>query len=91
MKTKSVLLILLAGLVLGGDATARVFVATNSTWRYFKGTSEASTPTNAWRELAFDDSAWLVGAAPFHYGTNVVGGDDTLTGGTITVYGYRKA
>ena len=47
MKTKSTLFILLAGLVLAGDASARVFVATNSTWRYFKGTSEASTPTNA--------------------------------------------
>ena len=73
MKTKPILFILLAGLVLASDATARVLVATNSTWRYFKGTSEASNPTNAWRELDFDDSAWLTGAAPFHYGTNAVG------------------
>ena len=52
MKTKSTLFVLLAGLGLAGDATARVFVDTNSTWRNFKGTSEASSPTNACRELA---------------------------------------
>ena len=73
----------LASLSLVPDTHARVFVATNSTWSYFKGTNEASTPTNAWRQLDFDDSAWLVGAGPFHFGTNAVGGDDTLTGGTI--------
>lgn len=62
---------------------ARVLVATNSPWRYFKGTQEASTPTNAWRALDFDDSTWATGAAPFHYGTNPVGGDDLVTDGTI--------
>jgi len=73
----------LASLTLVLDTSARVFVSTTSTWRYFKGTSEASDPTNAWRELDFDDSTWLVGGAPFHFGTNAVGGDDDLTGGTI--------
>jgi hypothetical protein len=58
-------------------------VATNSTWRLLKGTSEASTPTNFWREVDFDDSAWLTAAAPFHFGTNAVGGDDGQLGGTI--------
>jgi hypothetical protein len=47
----------LASLTLVPDASARVFLTTNSTWRYFKGTSEASIPTNAWRQLDFDDSA----------------------------------
>jgi 7,8-dihydropterin-6-yl-methyl-4-(beta-D-ribofuranosyl)aminobenzene 5'-phosphate synthase len=73
----------LFGIMAAVDTHARVFVATNSTWRYFKGTSEASDPTNAWRELDFDDSAWLVGTAPFHYGTNATGGDDNLIDGTI--------
>ena len=45
--------------------------------------AEASTPTNAWRELAFDDSTWLTGGAPFHYGTNAAGGDDNLVNGTV--------
>ena len=75
----------LAGLVLGGLCWARadILIATNSTWRYFKGTVEASDPTNAWREIAFDDSAWLVGQAPFHYGPNPMcaGGDDVVIGG----------
>src|SRR5437867_425661 len=80
------LLFSLAGLALCGGlwpARADVLIATNSTWRYFKGITEASDPTNAWREIAFDDSAWLVGQAPFHYGANPVcgGGDDVVIGG----------
>jgi hypothetical protein len=74
---------LLASLLLALETSARVFVPTNSTWRYFKGTSEASDPISAWRQLEFDDSAWLVGPAPFHFGTNVLGGDDDLIGGTL--------
>jgi len=58
---------------LATTAQARMLVPTNSTWRYFKGTSEASTPTNAWRELEFDDLARLTGSAPFHFGTNTLG------------------
>jgi hypothetical protein len=42
-----VLLGLLSSLILAPDTRARVFVATNSTWRYFKGASEASTPPDA--------------------------------------------
>ena len=53
-----------------------ILISTNDTWSYFKGVSEASNPTNAWRDVDFDDSAWLTGVAPFHYGTNAVGGDD---------------
>ncbi len=42
--------------------------STNSTWKCFKGLSEASTPdTTAWRNVGFDDSSWLVGEAPFFY------------------------
>jgi CotH kinase protein/Chitobiase/beta-hexosaminidase C-terminal domain/Lamin Tail Domain/Immunoglobulin domain/Fn3 associated len=43
-------------------------LSTNSTWKYFKGRSEASTPdTTAWRNIGFNDSAWSSGAAPFYY------------------------
>lgn len=48
-------------------------------WRYFKGTSEASTPdTTAWRRADFDDSAWLTGPGPFFYeqGTGYTGNTD---------------
>jgi hypothetical protein len=45
-----------------------VFLATtNAIYRYFKGTSEASTPTTLWRTNDFDDSTWLTGAAPIGY------------------------
>ena len=39
----------------------------NSTWRYFKGLSEASSPTTAWRAPGFNDFAWLAGTAPIGY------------------------
>ncbi len=79
-------LLLLTGVLLAiqaGAQTSQVLISTNADWRYFKGTSEASTPTNAWREVGFDDSTWATAVAPFHYGTNTVGGDDEETGGTI--------
>lgn len=46
-----------------------------TSWKYKKGTSEASTPdVTAWRAPAFDDSSWLTGTAGFGYGyTNNVG------------------
>ncbi len=45
-------------------------VVSNSTWRFFRGTSEASTPPTDWRTNTFDDSSWEVGAAPFFHGNN---------------------
>ncbi|HTD67524.1 MAG TPA: Ig-like domain-containing protein, partial [Candidatus Limnocylindria bacterium] len=42
--------------------------ASNSTWRFIKGLAEASDPTNAWRQIGFDDSSWNNAAAPFFYG-----------------------
>lgn len=46
-----------------------VLIATNSAWRYFKGTAEPS-PGNpaAWRRTDFAASGWSTGAAPFSYG-----------------------
>lgn len=55
---------------------AEVVVANGSTWRFFKGTQEASTPLDAWRAAAFDDGEWLEGPAPFHYGEGLVGGTE---------------
>ncbi len=64
---KKFLIILFFGIVIfsvqGGS-----LLSTNSTWKYFKGHSEASTPdTTAWRNIGFNDSAWSSGAAPFYY------------------------
>ena len=63
-------------MILAAGSPNQIVISSNATWRYFKGYSEASSPTNAWREPGFDDSGWLAGATPLHYGTNSVGGDD---------------
>ncbi|MBN2508002.1 MAG: lamin tail domain-containing protein [Verrucomicrobia bacterium] len=83
---KRFFVVLLCVVTMAAGATAQipqVLVSSNATWRYFKGFTEASDPTNAWREVQFDDAAWLEGATPLHFGTNAVGGDDWVTGGTI--------
>ncbi|MBN1672833.1 MAG: DUF4838 domain-containing protein [Kiritimatiellae bacterium] len=43
-------------------------VARGDAWRYRKGTDEASSPSSAWRRVAFDDSDWTPGATPLGYG-----------------------
>src|SRR4030095_9464947 len=45
-----------------------VLVQSNGTWRFVKGLAEASTPIDAWRAIAFDDSGWSNALAPFYYG-----------------------
>lgn len=61
---------------------AATFVAPNSTWRYFKGYSEASSPDpTAWRAVGFDDSGWSVGQAAFYY-ENQPGSANAYTGNT---------
>lgn len=46
----------------------------SSGWKYFKGLSEASSPTTAWRLLGFDDTAWPVGDSPVGYDPSIVMG-----------------
>jgi len=48
-------------------------VAKGATWRFRKGTAEASSPPTAWRAgpASFDDSGWPAGPAPFGYSSNV--------------------
>src|ERR1043165_1722199 len=81
------LLLALVCLLLPRSASAQLttntVIATNSTWQFKRGTNEASAPIDAWRALSFDDSAWEALPAPFHYGTNALGGDDNLVDGTI--------
>lgn len=48
-------------------------IVENETWRFKRGTEEASAPIDAWRHLDFDDSGWETGQAGFGYGDN----DDT--------------
>jgi hypothetical protein len=55
-------------------------VRSNSTWKFLKGTAEASTPADGWRQLGFDDSGWSNSLAPFYYGDpyNTVANPGTL-------------
>ena len=43
-------------------------IASNSNWRFLKGLAEASEPSNAWRQLSFNDSGWSNSPAPFVFG-----------------------
>ena len=61
-----------------------VLVPQDSTWRFFKGYSEASTPeTITWRQLGFDDSAWATSRAAFFYENNP--GNATACSGNTTL------
>ncbi len=43
----------------------------SSGWRYFLGrSSEPSNPVDVWRQIGFDDRAWLVGQTCIGYGDN---------------------
>src|SRR5206468_1508399 len=48
-------------------ARADDLITTGSTWKYFIGSQEASTPVSTWRATTFDDSSWLSGPAPIGY------------------------
>ena len=43
-------------------------------WKWLKGSAEASTPTSAWRDPAFNDTAWLTGSTPLFYGKDLTNG-----------------
>jgi hypothetical protein len=51
---------------------SQILIPDHSTWKYFKGLSEASSPSTAWRVSSFNDSAWLTGTAPIGYGENFI-------------------
>ncbi|MBC8002104.1 MAG: hypothetical protein H7X97_05910, partial [Opitutaceae bacterium] len=47
-------------------------IGSGSTWRYFKGITEASSPTTLWRSPAFDDSTWSSGPMPIGYDASLL-------------------
>lgn len=47
-------------------------LAAGSTWRYRKGTTEASDPVSAWRDPEFDDAAWATGSLAIGYGEDFI-------------------
>ena len=63
-------------------------ISTNSLWRFRKGTAEASAPTNAWRQLAFDDSSWVGLPAVFYFGETWPAGSllNDMQGGYSSIF-----
>jgi hypothetical protein len=45
-----------------------ILVQSNATWLFLKGLAEASSPAEAWRDIAFNDLNWSNAPAPFYYG-----------------------
>ncbi|MBN1674976.1 MAG: CotH kinase family protein, partial [Kiritimatiellae bacterium] len=52
---------------------AEMLVSRGTTWRYVKGTAEASDPASDWRALDYTDTTWAKGVAPFGYGLSGLG------------------
>ncbi len=75
------LLLALAGTLPLSAQEPVVLVATNSTWRYFKGTAEP-TPGNlaGWRGTGFAATGWSEGPAPLAYGEPGFAGGTALDG-----------
>ncbi len=66
-------------------------VSPGEAWRFFRGTTPASVPDEAWKQIGFDDSDWETGPAGFGYGD----GDDAtilddMRGSYLTVYIRKK-
>jgi hypothetical protein len=68
--------LLLSFSVLIQSAEAASLVATNTTWRLFKGRTEASSPVTAWRTNGFNDATFVNAPAPFTYGEGYTYGTD---------------
>jgi hypothetical protein len=51
----------------GAPPASTTLIERGSTWRYRKGTAEASAPVSAWRQPMFDDGGWETGALPIGY------------------------
>jgi hypothetical protein len=67
-----------------------LLVPDQSTWRYFKGLTEASNPANAWRQLGFNDSSWASGTTPIGYGESFIATELSDMQGNYTSAFLRK-
>lgn len=76
--------------VAGGAVSpgSQTLIERGSTWRYFKGLTEASTPATAWREPGFPDQAWSSGALPIGYDPGLAFGTPLadMRGGYVSVF-----
>ncbi|MBL9139479.1 MAG: lamin tail domain-containing protein [Verrucomicrobiales bacterium] len=62
-----------------------------ATWRWKKGTEEASSPdSTSWRGIPFNDASWDQGVAPFFYGEGLTGTELTDMRGNYTSVYFRR-
>jgi len=54
----------------GSAATQETLINEGEVWSYFKGFSEPSSPTSAWREFGFNDASWQSGPLAIGYSSN---------------------
>lgn len=74
-----------------GSLQAETLFGNLSLWKYWKGTSEASSPdSTAWRAPGFDDGAWPEQVEPFYYGEDLVGTLLEDMRGSYTCVYFRK-
>lgn len=72
VRTVAAILFLVSAIV--ARAQTETAISYQSNWKYLKGTSEASTPIDAWRTNGFDDAGWPTGPAPLSYGEGLTNG-----------------
>jgi Lamin Tail Domain/CotH kinase protein len=64
-----------------------VLVPDAAEWKYQEGRQEPSVPSDAWRQLTFDDSAWSVGHTAIGYGEAFIATElSDMRGGYSTFY-----
>ena len=70
----------------------RTLIPSGATWSYFKGLSEPSSPTTAWRAISFPETGWSSGATTIGYDPSVAMATrlDDMAGNYTTVY-LRKS
>ena len=62
-----------------------------STWQYFKGTSEPSARGQIWRRVGFNDASWPSAQTPLGYGEPLVGTElPDMHGNYSTLYLRKK-
>ena len=67
--------------------TRVTLIPAGAEWKYLEGLQEPSTPSNLWRQLAFDDAAWPAGQTALGYGEDFVVTElNDMRGGYTTVY-----
>lgn len=62
-------------------------ISDGAQWTYFKGWDEEPSEANEWRQIAFNDSGWLLGNTAIGYGESFIVTDlDDMSGNYTTVY-----